>query len=59
MFAHLYFGHGTLLVGLLLMMHTRLNAACWDFMVRLVEAGCYIKAALQMRGCQNARSNIL
>lgn len=35
-----------------LMMHTRLNAAYWGFMVRLVDAFCYIKATLQLHGCQ-------
>lgn len=53
-FAHLYFGQRTLLVCLLLMMHTRLNAACWGFMVRLVDAFCYIKATLQLHGCQKS-----
>lgn len=46
-FAQFSFGQRTLLVCLLLMTHTRLNAARWGFMVRLVDAFCYIKAALQ------------
>lgn len=35
-----------------LMMHTRLIAAYWGFMVRLVDAFCHIKATLQLHGCQ-------
>lgn len=45
----------TLLVCSLLMMHTWLNAAYWEFMVCLVEAGCYIKATLQLHGCQKTQ----
>lgn len=41
------------------MMHTRLTAAYWGFMVRLVDAFCYIKATLQLHSCQKAHCDIL
>lgn len=44
---HLCFGQHTFLVCLFLMMHTRLNAAYWGFMVCLVEVICYIKTRWQ------------
>lgn len=44
---HLCFGQHTFLVCLFLMMHTRLNAAYWGFMVCSVEVICYIKTRWQ------------
>lgn len=40
---HLSLANTRFLVCLFLMMHTRLNAAYWGFMVCLVEVICYIK----------------
>lgn len=44
---HLCFGQRAFLVCLFLMMHTRLDAAYWGFMVCLVEVICHIKTRWQ------------